>query len=148
MRHEVAFHKVYRMLKENQHRGLTLAKNLDSEIHLDLRIIFTGPNGGATVNTQFFGSEMQSEVYNTVPVKPENHENSERSHRTASHGLPFGSENAVEIINAVPVKFSRNMPIYHLKRPQRSVDHRTGLEIFFGGPELPKNAKNAKRCTE
>ena len=35
-----------------------------------------------------------------------------------------------------------NMAISYSKRPQRSKDHRTGLGIFFGGPELPKNQKN------
>ena len=38
--------------------------------------------------------------------------------------------------------------MYHLKRPQRSEDHRTGLEIFFGGPELLENAKNPKNRIE
>ena len=37
-----------------------------------------------------------------------------------------------------------NMAILYSKRPQRSKDHRTGLGIFFGGPELPKNQKNQK----
>ena len=38
-----------------------------------------------------------------------------------------------------------SIAILYSKRPQRSEDHRTGLGIFFGGPELPKNQKNQKK---
>ncbi|KDP30549.1 hypothetical protein JCGZ_15258 [Jatropha curcas] len=35
-------------------------------------------------------------------------------------------------------KFTGNMPIWYLKRPENYEDLGTGLGIFFGGPELPE----------